>query len=265
VPPAQVRAALEAGGSYEEVAQRLQATEYLYITAVKLDARIVIAASRYAPNGTLIYSAKITASGLDDVEPASDRLAKSLVNQRPPTTTRTLDNVTTTETVPPKRVSTARLAGFKGGFVYPIGWKERVGSMMSVGFDLRLEGEHHFLEIGVGFAVPAGTESALKYGGLWSEIGASYYLTHTATSPYVGAGVLPRLMSKDVTNLAVYAQGGVMFFRDASTRLYTDLRAAQNLLPVGFSSCGVVSGSYVTCGTRRLYPTEISLNIGLGF
>jgi hypothetical protein len=266
VPPAQVRAALEAGGSYEEVAQRLQATEYLYITAVKLDARIVIAASRYAPNGTLIYSAKITASGLDDVEPASDRLAKSLVNQRPPTTTRTLDNVTTTETVPPKRVSTARLAGFKGGFVYPIGWKERVGSMMSVGFDLRLEGEHHFLEIGVGFAVPAGTESALKYGGLWSEIGASYYLMHTATSPYVGAGVLPRLMSKDVTNLAAYAQGGVMFFRDASTRLYTDLRVAQNLLPVGFSVCDTGGATYLTtCGTRRLYPTEISLNIGLGF
>jgi hypothetical protein len=68
-----------------------------------------------------------------------------------------------------------------------------------------------------------------------------------------------------VTNLAAYGQGGVMFFRDASTRLYTDLRVAQNLLPVGFSTCGVVSGSYSTCGTRRLYPTEISLNIGLGF
>ena len=85
---------------------------------------------------------------------------------------------------------------------------------------------------------------------------------HSATSPYLGLGVLPRLMSKDVTNLAAYGQGGVMFFRDASTRLYTDLRVAQNLLPVGFSTCGV---DYGVCGTRRLYPTEISLNIGVGF
>jgi hypothetical protein len=121
IPPAQVRSALAAGGSYEEIAQRLQATEYLYITAVRLDARIVIAASRYSATGTLIYSAKITASGLDDVEPASDRLAKSLVHKRPPTETRGLDNVTSTEGLQPKRVSTSRVAGFKGGFVYPIG------------------------------------------------------------------------------------------------------------------------------------------------
>jgi hypothetical protein len=261
VPPAQVRAALDAGGSYEEIAGRLQATEYLYVTAVRLDARIVISATRYAADGKMIYSAKITASGLDDVEPASDRLAKSLVHKRPPTETRTLDNVTTTEGIQPKRVSTARVAGFKGGFVYPIGWKERVRSMMSVGFDLRLEGEHHFLELGVGFAVPAGTESPYAYGGVWSEIGASYYLTHEVTSPYLGLGLMPRLMSKDVTNLAAYGQGGMMFFRDASTRLYTDLRIAQNLLPVGFSVCDAA----YSCGTRRLYPTEVSLNIGLGF
>lgn len=264
VPPAQVRAALAAGGSYEEIAGRLQATEYLYVTAVRLDTRIVISATRYAADGTMIYSAKITATGLDDVEPSSDRLARSLVHKRPPTDTRTLDNVTSTEGLPPKRVSTSRVAGFKGGFVYPIGWKERVRSMMSVGFDLRLEGEHHFLELGVGFAVPAGTESPFAYGGLWSEIGASYYLTREVTSPYVGFGLLPRLMSKDVTNLAAYGQIGLMFFRDASTRLYADLRAAQNLLPVGFSVCDPAV-PYGGCGTRRLYPTEISLNIGLGF
>jgi hypothetical protein len=265
VPPAQVRAALAAGGTYEEIAARLQATEYLYVTAVRLDARIVISATRYAADGAMIYSAKITASGLDDVEPASDRLAKSLVHKRPPTETRTLDNVTTTEGIAPKRVSTARVAGFKGGFVYPIGWKERLQPMMSVGFDLRLEGENHFLELGVGFAVPAGTESAAAYGGLWSEIGASFYLMHEATSPYIGLGLMPRLMSKDVTNLAAYGQGGMMFFRDASTRLYTDLRIAQNLLPVGFSGCDPDVAPYTVCGTRRLYPTEISLNIGLGF
>lgn len=265
VPPAQVRAALAAGGTYEEIAGRLQATEYLYVTAVRLDSRIVVSATRYAADGTMIYSAKITASSLEDVEPSSDRLAKSLVRKQPPTETRTLDNVTTTEGIAPRRVATARVAGFKGAFVYPIGWKERVRSMMSVGFDLRLEGEHHFLELGVGFAVPAGTESPFAYGGLWSEIGASFYLTHEATSPYLGVGLMPRLMSKDVTNLAAYGQGGMMFFRDASTRLYTDLRIAQNLLPVGFSVCETQSDTFVGCGTRRLYPTEISLNIGLGF
>jgi hypothetical protein len=55
VPPAQVRAALAAGGTYEEIAARLQATEYLYVTAVRLDARIVISATRYAADGAMIY------------------------------------------------------------------------------------------------------------------------------------------------------------------------------------------------------------------
>ncbi len=72
VPPARVKQALAEGGSYEEVARKVQATEYLYVTAVRLDSRIVITATRYAANGRMIHSAKITASGLDDVR-ASER------------------------------------------------------------------------------------------------------------------------------------------------------------------------------------------------
>jgi hypothetical protein len=190
-----------------------------------------------------------------------------LVHKRASTETRTLDNVTSTEGLQPKRVATARVPGFKGSFVYPIGWKERIQPMMGVGFDLRLEGERHFLEIAVGFSVPAGTGSTKAYGGLWSEFGASFYLMHEATSPYLGIGVMPRLMSADVTNFAAYGQGGVMFFRDASTRFYLDGRIAQNLLPVGFRDCGAYEYGSVgyPCTTTRLYPTEISLNVGVGF
>jgi hypothetical protein len=261
VPPAKVKEALAAGGSYEQIAQQLNATEYLYVTAVQLDTRIVITASRYAPDGTLIYSAKITALGLDDVEAASDRLAKALVQKKPTTDTRDLDNVTSTEGQQPKRVAAARVPSFKGGFIYPIGWKERVRSMMSLAFALRLEGEQHFLEVAVGFAVPAGTEARNAYGGVFSDIGMNFYLMHEATSPYLGLGLMPRLMSSDVTNLAAYGQGGVMFFRDSSMRFYSELRVAQNLLPVGFDTCV----GFDACSTRRLYPTELSLSVGVGF
>ncbi len=180
---------------------------------------------------------------------------------------RGVDNVTTNEGIAPRRVSSSRVAGFKGSFIYPIGWTKRVRSQMSLGFDLKLEGDNHFLEVGVGFTVPAGATSDLAYGGLWSDIGASFYLTHDVSAPYIGFGILPRLMSSDVTNLAGYVQGGMMFFRDVSTRLYVDARVAQNVLPVGFQSCPYAYDSTVSpgCSTQRLYPTEISLNVGIGF
>ncbi len=271
IPMPEVRQAVEQTGSVQEAAKKLGATEYIYATAVRLDTRIVITATRYAANGTPLHSAKMTATGLDDVEPTSERLAKALSFQQPTAATQTLDSVTKTEAKRPNRAWSEKVTGFKAGLIYPIGWGHEIAPMMSAGFALRVEGDNHFLEFGVGLILPASADDdkRLSYGGVYGDIGANFYLTHTSTSPYLGFGVMPRLMSREVTNLAPYGQAGLMFFRESSTRLYLDLRLAQNVLPVGFgggtAQYDSVTGDYVSTPTQKLYPTELSLDVGVGW
>lgn len=271
IPLPEAQQAIEQSGGVQEAAKKLGATEYVYVTAVRLDSRIVITATRYSANGTPLYSAKMSATGLDDVEPTSERLAKALLNQQATSKTQTLDNVTKTEAKRPNRVWSEKVSGFKAGMIYPIGWGHEISPMMSAGFSLRTEGANHFLEFGVGLVLPANPDNdqKLSYGGVYGDIGANFYLAHASTSPYLGFGVMPRLMSREVTNLAPYGQVGVMFFRESSTRLYLDFRLAQNVLPVGFgggsSSYDSASGQYVTPDTQRLYPTELSLHVGVGW
>jgi len=270
IPLAEARQAIEQAGSVQEAAKKLGATEYVYATAVRLDTRIVITATRYSASGAPLHSAKMTATGLDDVEPTSERLAKALASQQATSTTQTLDTVTKTEGKRPNRAWSEKVTGFKAGITYPIGWGHDISPMMNAGFALRVEGGEHFLEFGVGLILPANASEndRLAYGGVYGDIGANFYLAHSSTSPYLGFGVMPRLMSSSVTNLAPYAQGGLMFFRESSTRMYLDLRLAQNVLPVGFggsSQYDSTTGNYKTTEEQRLYPTELTLHVGVGW
>jgi hypothetical protein len=270
IPIPEARQALEQAGSLQEAAKKVGASEYVYATAIRLDQHIVLTATRYSASGAPLHSAKMTATGLDDIEPASDRLARALVAHQAPSKTVTLDNVTRTEAKRPNRTWSDKVTGFKAGFTYPIGWSEEISPMMNAGFALRVEGARHFLEFGVGLILPATPDSRdhLAYGGVYGEIGASFYLAQSSTSPYAGFGVMPRLMSSTITNLAPYGQAGLMFFRESSTRLYLDLRVAQNLLPVGFdggTSYDSSTDSYDSRPDLRLYPTELTLHVGIGW
>jgi hypothetical protein len=125
------------------------------------------------------------------------------------------------------------------------------------------------LEFGVGLNLPpVESEKRYSYGGVYADLGANFYLTNDSSAPYLGFGVMPRLMSRQVTNLAPYAQAGYMFFRESSTRLYIDFRAAQNVLPVGFGGnthTDSATGATTTDPERNLYPTELALHLGIGW
>lgn len=259
VAPSQSKQAVAEAGSFQAAAQKVGATEYVHVTATRLDQKIVITATRYSADGKLIYSAKMSATSLDDIEPASERLAKALVHQTTTTEVRSIDNVTQTEQRVPNRTYAQQVAGLKGSFTYPIGWKDTLSPQMSGAVDLRFEGRMHFIELGIGLTFAAGDDNP-GYGGLWLDVGGNLYLTDSNTGPYIGAGIMPRLMSESVANLAPYAQVGVMFMREAKTRLYTDLRVAQNILPVESG------GSFITGeGSKDYYPTELTLSVGIGF
>jgi len=273
VAPADVKKALDETGSYETAAKKLGANEYVYISAVRLNQRIVITGARYSADGKLLFSEKISATTLDDAEPGSERLARALLSHTTTAETRTLDNVTITEKTPPNRMGSQKVPGFKGSFTFPVGWSEEVAPMMSASFDLRLENLSHFIEFGIGFTVPA-ADYDYAYGGVFLDIGGNLYLSHTSTAPYIGAGLMPRLMSSDsIANFLVYAQGGVMFSREASTRFYADFRVGQNLIPLTWGTEPVQEYDPETGAAlpleeldkKRLFPTEFTISVGLGF
>jgi hypothetical protein len=266
--PADVKRALDETGSYELAARKLGATEYLYVSAVRLNQRIVITGARYSPEGKLLHSGKISATTLDDLEPGSERLARALRGHQSTSETRTIDNVTLTEKTPPNRLGSQKVAGFKGSFTYPVGWGNSISPMMSASFDLKLESLNHFIQFGIGFTIPAG-DYDYSYGGVFVDIGGSFYLSQASTAPYVGFGVMPGLMSSSsVASLVAYGQAGLMMFREGATRMYADVRVGQNLLPLTFTTYPE-GDSYTTAFPepveKALFPTEITLSIGMGF
>jgi hypothetical protein len=104
-------------------------------------------------------------------------------------------------------------------------------------------------------------------GGLVGQMGASYYLTHTSVSPYVGAGVSPRLVFGDYSGAALTLGGqiGVMFMRQASTRIYVEGRVDQNVLPLttDYGNYDPVTGELEN--GDDVFPTEISIAVGIGW
>jgi hypothetical protein len=60
IPIPDARHALEQAGSLQEAAKKVGANEYVYATAVRLDTRIVITATRYSASGAPLHSAKVT-------------------------------------------------------------------------------------------------------------------------------------------------------------------------------------------------------------
>ena len=99
-------------------------------------------------------------------------------------------------------------------------------------------------------------------GGLYSELGASFYLTHTPVSPYVGGGFIPRIFAPSGANVAAYGQAGVMFMRQSSSRFYTDVRLAQSLMPMDFDWFDL---NLDESQDQRAYPTELIVELGVGW
>jgi hypothetical protein len=256
--------ALAEQGDAGKAATSLNASEYIAVRIVKLDELYTITATRYTAAGALVHSARITARSLDDAVPATDRLAKALHDRTDVAQAMTLDNVTAKETQTPNRVKTETIAGVKTGFTYAVASGTRIAPMLTLSYDGRHEASNYFVEWGIGFTVPSTEkdEDEEQYGGLHAEFGLSYYLTHTSTSPYVGGGVLPRILSGGIS-LAPYVQGGVMFLRHSSTRIYTDLRIAQHVMPQDFGrDYDPVTG---LSERHNKYPTEFTLSLGVGF
>ena len=264
--PTQVRAAFDTAESAVRAAQTLGVREYLETTAVALENKVLVSTTRRSASGSEIYRAQMSAASLDDFVEVADRLARALVEKVSTDQTQTLDNITKTEDRPKNRIRATKALGIKTsvGFPLPDRGFER---FLTLGFDGRFDLKVGFLEVGAGVMIPASNASnKVGYGGVYAEFGASYYLLNRSVSPYVGAGVIPRLIISNGgsnINLAPYAQAGVALFRDSSVRLYTDVRVAQNVFPI--KATDYSSGSTYVPSTTNHYPTELVWQVGIGW
>jgi len=255
----------------KDTATQLNLSEYIVINAVKLDQRIAIDATLYNKHGSHLYQTHATAMSLDDMQAVSERIAISLHRRTEIEHTQTLDNVTEKEAKRPTRTFAEKVAGFRTAVVLPFAPDLDPAPMLLGQFDMRLEGQSYFVEFAAGLMLPSDfddSESRASIGGLVGQLGASYYLSHTSVSPYVGGGLSPRLIFGDYNGagLTVGGQLGLMFMRQSSTRIYIEIRLDQNVLPLS-TDYSDYDDQYPYEGqdSDDVFPTELSFAAGIGW
>ena len=287
--PAQTTPALQAG-DYSKAAAQLSVKEYVRLSAMSAGRRVVITAGKYSADGQLLVQLRQTAENMEDVALVADSLARSLysgVAQAAPPPFMAGQPISG-PLLPPlkeKRKRNEMILGFKTGVHVPLAKGARYYPAISLQFNGRLQLERVFMEFGVGFILPTTIRNDDDFvpclpemgsttcdspprsnrghvGGITTEIGASYYLTTGNVAPYIGGGVIPRIVlagmddgrdERDIASMSVYAQVGVTFPRNQSTRFFVDLRVAQALLEQHLVN------------DERSWPTEPSLHAGLGW
>ena len=172
--------------------------------------------------------------------------------------------------------------GFKTGVHFPLAKDAKYWTGLSLQFVGRLQFPRFFLEFGAGFIVPTIIENDYEQcsfdqatgtsictdpdpkrgyiGGFTTELGASYYLTQGNVAPYVGGGIIPRIVlagidnqSHDIAGMLAYAQFGLTAPRRGNTHFFADLRLAQAILPQHLQS------------GEPVWSTEPSLHAGLAW
>lgn len=259
VPPAVASAALDGREELTAAAAQVGAETFVELRLVGLSDRINVLAVWRAADGAEKGRAELIAAGLDDAPPVCERLALALARGTSADQTLSRSNVTREEarvSAAPHRRGAEKVIGLRTSFFRPVATGERIAPMGSLSFDARFEWDSYFFELGAGLLIPAAalasssTES--RYGGLISEIGAGAYLTGSDVAPYVVGGLAPRLIfSGTVINFTPYVAFGLMGPRSASTRVFGEVRVAQNVL-------SPLSGS-------SALPTELGASLGIGW
>lgn len=257
-----VDAAAEKEANADAVARAVGASGYVSIQLIRLaedgtHARTILTAGSAAP-GSPASEVEISLSSLAEAPEVCSRLARAVTEHVSLEQTQTKDNVISDETGSHLRTHADQYGGVKTGLGLPLGQGsyQPFGELSGVAF---FERDRYFFEVGAGVLVPSSANSGAGtgYGGLTSELGASYFLGDGTLAPFVGGGVEPRLIfSGAVLNFAPYAQLGFTASRQSRNRFFAELRVAQNLLAVADTSSGT-NGSAL--------PTELTVYAGLTF
>ncbi len=256
-------------------AEKIQVSEYIQISAIALNEKIMIDAIRYDASAKEVFrSEMIIAITMDDLPEVADRLARSLFSKTTIAESITIENVTKIETQERNRLFSEKIIGFKVGLIKPLHSDSVFQELINLGFHMKAESEKFFIEFGAGALFPTRFNSydsnnrKWGYGGINMEMGAAYYLTsNPIASWYLGGGFNPRILFEPgAVVLVPYINFGIMFFRHSSMRMFTNIRIAQNVFSLPFERWEYDDDSwddyYVSYEAR---PFEIGLELGLGW
>jgi hypothetical protein len=257
---------------------RLGASEYVNLRALQMGNRVSFAGIRYGVAGNEVFRSETSAPSLDDMELAASRLARALAwRQSPPSTFQaTPPPVLVESPITDTNKPYPKALGMKAGLVFPWSPSHSYQSMMSLQFDGRIGSRSSFIEFGGGVAFPTASSgnADIRMWGVFAELGGSVYLSDSAVGPYIGGGVSPRIWSAeeihgnnsaDGATCALYGQAGITFTRDSRGRLYTELRVSQYVIGLNERYQGYSYGGETSSNSYTLYPTEFSLQFGVGW
>lgn len=267
--PRQTLAVVGSSENLEAAAHALGVDQFILVSAVRLSYRVNLHAGLHDAQGHELYVIDMVAPSLDDMPFAAARLAKALFSrQRPEELWMRRNLMTWQEPGVHERGDVHKVFGIKVAFSQPVARGARFNSNVTLAFDFRYEFERSFVELATGFNFTNdGPDNNLS--GWFADVGASYFITNGNHALYVGAGISPRMLwydpSRATADIAPYLQVGYMMFRASRTRLYFDLRATQNLVPIRYGYDYNQCGWDVCYLTKHIYPTELALYVGLGW
>jgi hypothetical protein len=228
-------------------------------------------------NGATIYKVEMTLVTYGDIEEASDRIAEALFRRVPVEQTKSLTNITRREGMGNNRTFTEKRKGIKIGGMFPYSWQTNVSvsSIVTIGFDMRLDAEKYFLEIGGGGKIPTSmyNTTSNSYGGGYFDLGGDYYIIPGNITWYVGGGISPGIVLNSGSDnpisfgLAPYLQTGIMMPRTSRTAFFAEFRIGQNIMPIsaGYTADSTDSYGYTyqAYHTTVMRPLEFSVNFGI--
>jgi hypothetical protein len=255
-------------------ATKLGVYEYVEVEAVQLGSKTTLNATRYGRNGAEVARAEAVANGLDDMQAAVLRLARSLAWAQPePAAAPAPDSVAlSAPPVPAGPKPYPAALGVKSAIIFPMAKSRSFASLMALQFDARIGPRGSFAEVGAGVAIPSTTaagSNTIEMGGVYAEFGGAAYLSEGSIAPYLGGGVSPRIWvvtthdTGETTGATctVHAQAGITFTRDNRARVYGEFRVSQYV--IGLSNKVDTLDGELSTGTY--YPTELSLQVGIGW
>lgn len=265
IGPVQAGEALAGAKTLSDAAASLGGDRYVESSLVGLQRSVVFSADLVTVGGGRRHRT-MTLASMDDMQPASERIARALLDDTPVASNATVDTVTDREAEGLKRKKSQRSGGFRIGMLAPVAKGYEFDQGFEVLYDLRLESRDYFLTIATGAMFGIGSKGGNPAISGWVlELGAAAYLSDGDVAPYIGGGISPRLMSVNESKfgLAPYATVGLTVGRTSTAHFSFELRCAQNVvrqeINVGATDA---AGNRVTV-KQDVFPTELGAFVGI--
>ena len=241
------------------------------------NSKTIVTVVRKSATGQDIYQTEMTLLTYGDIEESTERIAASLYQKISIDKTRGMTNITRREGMGYNQMWARRSKGIKMGAVLPFSADTVFSTMITLGFDYKVDLNRYFLEFGVGGRLPSGLGDETKriYGGNYFEIGGGYYIIDNTFGLFAGAGVIPFFnwanLDDSFLGLPVYVQIGISTPRNSSVRFYGDIRIAQNTIAITTGNYNPTDYTYDSyyqpTGKKKQkdYPTEIGFELGIAW